>query len=185
MTNNRDNEQREITVSLDRLKLTLERYRSRKSIMTEIFSYLGTLLTLLITVCTAQYNDFWIFSANMVEGIFIAMLIVVAIFFFIRVFYLFFVRKGICDDESFINSLEYKTNEKPYQATHKKLAIIINISIFVVLCLIIGIYIGLGFLAKWHWAYDVFVSYITLMGIGMYISYWKDLFRFLYNFFKY
>lgn len=181
MINKNEDDKRKITVTIDRVKLTLEKYKNKKSIIAELFSYLGSILTLFITVCTAQYNNFWIFTSEMLKGIFIILLAIMCAIFFIRLIYLLFTRKGVYNEESFINSLEYKTNVKTNAEINNKRAALINLLIAIGFLVIVAAYVLFGFLAKWHIVYDFIVSIIALSLAIAYISNWADMFKYLYD----
>lgn len=176
-----EKDKNEISVSIDRIKYTLLKYRNRKSILAELISYFGSIITLLITVTTAQYTGFWFFTAEMLQGIFIALLCIMIIIFLSRFLYLFWVRKTIHDEESFIDSLEYSEKIITVKARNRKLNLFINGMVGLFVVLIIGLYIYLGFLAKWHWAYWILVSFIALMVLGFVIGGWDSIVDFFYT----
>lgn len=174
-------DKREITVSVDRLKLTIERYRSKKSMIAELAGYLSSILTLLITVCTAQYSDFWFLSAKALEGVFITLLTLIILIFIIRLMYMLAVRKGITNESKFIDSLEYREEVKTSADHQRKATIIIHTILVIGVLIIIGAYIGFGYLAKWHLAYNIIVSLIMFSIIITYISTWGEMFESIYN----
>lgn len=176
-----EEDKREISVSVDRVKLTLERYRNKKSFMAEIFSYLGSILTLLITIVTAQYNDFWFLSAAALEGVFITLLVIMVLVFIFRFCYVIFVKKSVYDENSFIDSLEYNDNVKTIDEINWYKKIWITVLLTFGALLIIGAFIGFGFLFKWHLFFDIAGAMLCLGGLIGYLVNWNDMFNFIYN----
>ena len=181
MKKKNEDDKREITVSIDRVKLTLSKYQNKKSFMAEIISYFGSILTLLITVGTGQYSSFWFLSAEAMQGVFIALLVIMVIVTIFRIVYAVVIKSSIYDEKSFVDSLEYNESLKTNQEINKKRKIIINVFLSLGLILIISAYLGFGFLAKWHLAYCVFVTFIALVLLIGYICEWESMFTYFYE----
>jgi len=156
ITNEKDKEN--ITVSVDRIKLTLERYHSAKSIIGELISYFGIILSLVITLLTSTFKDTWIFSAESLSIMFIVLLATFILIFCVKFIQLVYLKnKGNISEEWFIDTLQYKEKAPKVKNPEKIKNIFSLIIVFVLIVLLpISAFIGLGFVFNWHWAYDIF-----------------------------
>lgn len=168
-----EEDKNEITVSVDRIKLTLERYRSGKSIVGELVSYFGIILSLVITLLTTSFKDTWIFSAESLNIIFIVLLAVLIFVFCVRfVYFIYLKKKGNISEEWFIDTLQYKSAAPKARNNNKIKNIIAFLIEFILYVLLpIGAFVGFGFLSKWHWAYCVFAG---LLLFSICIGLWSE-----------
>ena len=105
-------------------------------------------------------------------------MIIVTIF---RMIYVVVIRSSVCNENSFVDSLEYKENSKSSQEINKKRKVIINVCLSICLTGLVTLYLGLGFLFKWRLAYCIFGSIAGLVGFIMFIANWESMFTYFYD----
>ena len=178
-----DEDKSTITVSIDRIKLTLERYRNAKSIIGELISYFGLILSLVITLLTSKFKDVWIFSAESLNVIFIVLLAVFILVFCIKLIQLVYLKhKGNISEEWFIDTIQYKEKAPKLKNPETTKNIITFIILFIlIIALPIGLFIGLGFIFNWHWAYCIFGGIFLFSACMTLWSEWENFSNSIYN----
>lgn len=66
-------EQEYIVTTYDKVKLILIEYEDNKKLANEWWTYLGMALSFFLPILTAEFNDFWIFSAATLEALFLVL----------------------------------------------------------------------------------------------------------------
>lgn len=66
-------EQKYIVTTKDKLKLTLIDWEKSKKMASEWWTYLGMALSFIIPLFTADFQAFWIFSAEILRALFVIM----------------------------------------------------------------------------------------------------------------
>lgn len=66
-------EQEYIVTTYDKVKLVLIEYENNKKLANEWWTYLGMALSFFLPIITAEFNEFWIFSAATLEALFLVL----------------------------------------------------------------------------------------------------------------
>lgn len=101
-------EQTIIQITEDKLKLQAIKYTKNIKMMPELIGSLGVLVSILLTLCTANFKDFSDIKGNQIQGGFVLLGILIFVYMLYKtvsyLYYRFWRKDMIFDENTFVKS---------------------------------------------------------------------------------